>query len=395
MRFLLSPAVVLFLFVSCLSAQNVLVLPFANKTSSPNLDWIGESIAERIRESLEAEGVLVLSREDRLEACRRLGMTPQGELTLASIIKIGITLDAARVVYGAYDVAESASGGESIRTLHLTGHILDGMRMNKEAAIPISGPLEHLAGLQRQMAWNALRRVAPKLAGSEAAFAAKWPSTRLDALEAYARGLLAANEEQQHRFFAQAARLDETFHQPLLRLGRMHFLREDYRVAAGWLQKIPASDPNYMEAEFLLGLCLYHTGNYRGAQQAFEIVSEAVPLNEVWNNLAIVLSRLDDPEAAAIMDRALRGDPSDPEYRFNMGCLLWKQEDFSSAAEHFRVALQQNPDDQEAASLLERASKSIPRRNRDPNSDNLERLKYTFEERAYRQLKAVMEAGKR
>jgi TolB-like protein len=57
-------------------AETVLVLPFFNQSNSANLDWIGESIAENVREALASEGLLVLDREDRLEAFRRLSVHP-------------------------------------------------------------------------------------------------------------------------------------------------------------------------------------------------------------------------------------------------------------------------------------------------------------------------------
>ena len=75
-------------------AETVLVLPFFNLGNSANLDWIGESIAETLRESLQAQGVLTLDREERQEAFRRLSIRPYALLTRASVIKIGESLDA-------------------------------------------------------------------------------------------------------------------------------------------------------------------------------------------------------------------------------------------------------------------------------------------------------------
>src|SRR5580704_5937807 len=90
--------------VSVLRAETVLVLPFSNQsnstTSSTNVDWIGESISEAVRESLVSEGMLALEREDRLEAFRRLSLKPNAVLTRASVIKAGEALDASEVVYG-------------------------------------------------------------------------------------------------------------------------------------------------------------------------------------------------------------------------------------------------------------------------------------------------------
>ena len=48
--------ILLFVCIALIQARadTVLVLPFFNLSNSPNLDWIGESFAETIRESLSA-----------------------------------------------------------------------------------------------------------------------------------------------------------------------------------------------------------------------------------------------------------------------------------------------------------------------------------------------------
>src|SRR6478672_3583289 len=91
-------------FCGALCAETTLVLPFFNHSKSPNLDWIGESIAETVGDSLASEGILVLDRVDRLEAYRRLSLRPGAELTHASVLKLGESLDAAHEVYGFFEV---------------------------------------------------------------------------------------------------------------------------------------------------------------------------------------------------------------------------------------------------------------------------------------------------
>ena len=87
-----------------LLAETAAVLPFANRTaaadpSQASLDWIGESIAETIRESLVAQGVLALDREDRQEGMQRLSVRPYALLTLASVVKIAEALLAREEAY--------------------------------------------------------------------------------------------------------------------------------------------------------------------------------------------------------------------------------------------------------------------------------------------------------
>src|SRR3954451_948293 len=87
-----------------LHADTALVLSFFNHARSSNLDWVGESIAQSVHDALASEGVLVLDREDRLEGYRRLSLRAGAELTHASILKIGESLDASQVVYGFYEL---------------------------------------------------------------------------------------------------------------------------------------------------------------------------------------------------------------------------------------------------------------------------------------------------
>src|SRR5260221_5746152 len=86
-----------------LFAGTAAVLPFANRTSQANMDWIGESIAETVRDALGPRGVVTLSREEVEEAYRHLSLRPRGVLTGGSVLKIGEALDAEQVIYGTFE----------------------------------------------------------------------------------------------------------------------------------------------------------------------------------------------------------------------------------------------------------------------------------------------------
>jgi len=213
---------------------------------------------------------------------------------------------------------------------------------------------------------------------------------RVDAIESYIRGLLATAPERQHYFFTQAARLDARFSQPRFQLGRLHTQKKEYRAALSWLEHVDRADSHYFEAQFLLGICRYYTGDYAGAEAAFHLVSETVPLNEVFNNLGVSQSRRNEPRALENLGKALLGDSADPDYHFNLGYALWKRGEFEAAATSFRAALDRKPGDADATALLGRClSRSGPRAG-DPKSDGLERLKLNYEETAYRQLQAEL-----
>src|SRR5664279_3409914 len=172
------------LFAGELRADTVLVLSFFNHSQSANLDWVGESIAQSVRDSLASEGILVLDREDRLEAYRRLSLRPGAELTHASILKVGESLDAAKVVYGFYELLPAEPGNpQSKGSLRITARILDLKHSSQGAMYSELGALEDLGSLSVHLGWQTLQLLNPKAAPEERGFMNARPAVRLDAVE--------------------------------------------------------------------------------------------------------------------------------------------------------------------------------------------------------------------
>jgi tetratricopeptide (TPR) repeat protein len=367
-----------------LHGETVLALPFFNLAGSANLDWIGESIAETLRDAMTQEGVLVLDRADRLEGYRRLSLRSGAELTHASVLKIGESLDASLVVYGSYETP--AKG-----TLRMTARILDLRRTTQGPEFSETGPLEGLDTLEYRLGWQVLQQMHWKTLPSLDEFLQSRPPVRLDAVESYVRGLMAASPDQRHLFFTRAARLDERYSQPCFQLGKFYWERKDYKIAAGWLERVRRPDPRYLEAQFFLGLCRYNMANFSGAEECFQTVAAAVPLNEVYDDLGAAQSRLNQSDAAlASFRKALEGDTGDPDYHFNVAYCLWRAKQFEEAVESFRAVVERNPADAEATALLGRALKREGPRPGDPKSEARERLKTNYEEAAFRQLQAEL-----
>jgi len=252
--------------------------------------------------------------------------------------------------------------------------------------------MEDLAAEQTRVAWQALRLVSPRRAPTEAEFQRQHPQVRLDAMENYIRGLLAATPDQKQKLFAQAIRLEPDFSQACFQLGMLAYARKDYKTAGDWLEKVTSTDMRYRQAQFYLGISRYEMGNFAGSISAFDLVAKTVPLSEVLNNLGAAQSRLNQPQAIDNFAKALEGDPSDPIYHFNVGYALWRQHKFDAAAERFRAVLARDPQDTAATIMLGKCLKQAGPQA--VENDRLERLKTTYEESAYRQLKAVLQPEK-
>jgi tetratricopeptide (TPR) repeat protein len=388
-------AAVTSLLLSCfpLRAQTVLVLPFFNHSKSANLDWIGESISEAVHDALSSEGLLVLDREARLEGYRRLSLRPGVELTRASIIKIGQTLDAGRVMFGYYEVFADSDKDAAKGSIHIAARIIDLKRLHQGSEFAELGALADLATLETHLGWQAFRLLRPGSQKSETEFVRARPPVRMDAAESYVRGLLAHSADERHRFFTKAARLDEHYSQPCFQLGKAAWANKDYRVAAGWLGRVDRSDSHYLEAQFLLGLCRYYTGDFANAEQSFQLVGSSVPLNEVYNNLGAAQARRNNLAGAiANFKKALEGDGSDPDYYFNLGYAYWLSGKYAEAAGSFRDTLERNEHDTEAAGLLRRAQMGDGPRPGETRLEARERVKTNYDETAYRELQAELES---
>jgi len=361
------------------------------------MDWIGESIAETLRAAFSARGVLILERDRTTEAYRRLQLRERTELTDASILKLGEVLDAEQMVHGTFSFAPAAAGSASASkgSLKIQARVSDRRRLRQSALFEETGAIEDLATLESHLAWRALTVVAPARAPAESEFRSLRAPVHLDVLENYMRGLLAATPEQKEKYFVQAARLDPDFSPPAFELGKIHFERKEYREAAVWLARVGPSENHYREASFFLGFARYQAGDFEVARKAFQSIAEKVPISPVWNNLGAAESRQNLPQAVETFRKALEQDPSDPDYHFNLGYALFKKGEFAAAADRFRAVLDRDPGDQMATLLLGRCLKKQGLRTAtasDARLQALERLKSTYEERVYFQLKSILES---
>jgi tetratricopeptide (TPR) repeat protein len=194
-----------------------------------------------------------------------------------------------------------------------------------------------------------------------------------------------------------AIRLNPAYSEAMLELGKTYLEAHDYEAATNWLARIPATEPLARKANFFLGLATYYQGNFPRAEGAFRSLLEQFPLSEVYNNLGVVSARLGKAEARKWFQKAAEADPSDPDYRFNVGLALLRDGDREGAGRQLRECLALRSDDNEAKSLLatigdKTASpaevKPATAMGRSPAAAKLppERIKQSYDEAALREL---------
>lgn len=376
---------------SFLLAETLLILPFFNLSNSKNIDWIGDSLSETIQESLTREGLLLVPRSHRDRALDELGIRRHARLTRATILEVAVNTDAVFTVSGSFDFTPSPDpASSSLGQIRVQAEVLDARRLHRMPAVEESGPIEDLSRLQTRLAWRLLALLQPQTAREEQRFLDDHPPIRLDALENYVRGLLSSTLDQKLALFANAARLEPAYSQPCFQLGRIHFERKDYRAALEWLKRVLPADSHHRESLFLLGLTRYHLAEYPAARDSFAQIAADAPLGSVLNNLGVVQLRMGDPQAPATLLRAVESDEADPDFLFNLAYAHWRRGELPAAAARFRAVLERTPEDETAALLLARCDQASGPRPGEPRFENLERLRTTLDDTAWRHLKAIL-----
>ncbi len=200
-------------------SATVLVARFHNTSPYQDLDWVGESVADTLRNECNQSAQIVIDRTTGAEGMSRLALRPDAVFTKATLIRLGRTLDADFIIYGSYEV-KLASDSSRLQdsSLTITTRFIDLRKLKDGPDISETGKLTDLSRLEEHLAWEALKYLQPGVTLSLDKFLAPQKLTRLDAEESYARGLLSSSKEQQQKWFLQAANLDTRFVGPAYEL---------------------------------------------------------------------------------------------------------------------------------------------------------------------------------
>ncbi|HLK32542.1 MAG TPA: tetratricopeptide repeat protein [Terriglobales bacterium] len=399
----LRPRYVVFglLFLSCISAtlgygqqapsavKTLVVLPFDNRSQAPGLEWVSESFPEVLGQRLSSGSIYVLSRGYRLRAYDRAGIPSMVHPSRATLYRIAEQMDADYAVVGSY----TFDG----QTFTAFAQLLDMKRRYLASQMTESGPLPKLLDVENALAWDLMQALQPDAAVPRTAFLQAAPQVRLDAFENYIRGLTALGEVDKLQRLRAAIRLNPSYTEAMLELGKTYFEAHDYDAALNWLARVPNTDPLAREANFFLGLSAYYQANFPQAEAAFRFLLESFPLIEVYNNLGVVSARLGKPVALQLFQKAVDADPSDPDYRFNLAIALLRAGDAAGANRQLRECLALSPNDSDAKGLLAAmtARPAVPAgvnptsavtSSTAPPKLPLERIKRNYDEAAFREL---------
>ena len=126
------------------------------------------------------------------------------------------------------------------------------------------------------------------------------------------------------------------------------------------MEKAHSTRPDHVDAIINLSGAYILAGKFKKAVALLEPLSEREPDNPmVWINLGaaylgnpVLAQDRDQQLAIAAFERALEIRPAAPSVAYNIGLIYRDREEISRAADWFRQAIKDNPNDQDARRML-------------------------------------------
>ena len=365
--------------------HTLVVIPFENASPTPGLEWLGESFPEAFHEQLSSPILYVTSRDERLRAYDRQGVPAGVHPSRATVYRLAEQMDVDYAILGSYQYNGTR--------LTATAQLLD---MRAQKLLPPateSGALADLGAIQSALGWDLLRQIRSDFSTPQNAYVAAAVPIPLDAQENYVRGLLAAKAEEKAQDYREATRINPSFAQAWLELGKTYYAQHAYEPAIAALSQVPRNTEVAREANFYLGLAAYAHGDFAKSESAFEFVAARLPLAEVYNNLGVVAAHRGQKRASEYFEKAIEDDPSDADYHFNLGVVLAQEGDRAGATRELRTSLDRRPNDPEARIALESVTQPsaagiVP--TSVVSKTPIERIKRNYEEDTFRQMTTQM-----
>src|SRR6185437_11221196 len=120
----------------------VLILQFHNSSQYADLNWVGESISQTLKDEFSSQNQIVFGRDSTAEALKHLSLRPGADFTKATLIRLGESVDADYVYYGTYD-ASLPSGSSALKdsSVHVSAHVINLRKLHDGPDLAEAGKL--------------------------------------------------------------------------------------------------------------------------------------------------------------------------------------------------------------------------------------------------------------
>jgi tetratricopeptide (TPR) repeat protein len=327
-----------------LAFQSIVILPFANESEKQEVYWLGEGFAESLSEEMLLKDAYFIQRAQRKEAYEDLHLPYIGDLTRATMLKIGERLAADSVIFGSYNLQD--------QKLTVQMRVIKLATLKLSEAITVQGTMDHLYDVQSELRQKLIQYFAKdKLTPLDSTQPPK--PVPLHAYEAYIKGQMETNDVERVKFFQRAIQAYAGYPQPIYRLGQTLMRLQKYREANEALSKGKFDEPLLSRVNFLIALNLYSLQSYEDAYAKWLELSRNDPTSEVYNNLGVVLMQKQDLQNSGwYFSKAVEMDSKNPDYHFNLAASYVQRSHDANAVLQYKDVVERRPNDYQSLYLL-------------------------------------------
>jgi tetratricopeptide (TPR) repeat protein len=317
----------------------ILVVPFENPKREGAIFWLREASAVLLSDELEARGASAITREERQHAFERLHLPVGATLTDASVIRVAELAGASEVIMGAI---QNEAGVLVVRVRAIS---IDSGRISHN--VTDRGPMVELFATFRRLA----RQIAPS--GREPV---EREEPTLPAFENFVKGLLAETPANAIKYLDASLAASPRYDRARLALWDVYTDQGDFDLALMSVLPVPADSPWANRARFLAGLSYLSRSTLDDAFSTFKKLIDGSPTPSALNNVGIVQLRrggsAQSGQPSYYFDQAVKADPDDPDYAFNLGYAYALERDPQAAIYWLRETVRRNTADGEAHFIL-------------------------------------------
>ncbi|MFN0278993.1 MAG: tetratricopeptide repeat protein [Pyrinomonadaceae bacterium] len=394
-------------------ADTIVVIPFTNKASTSESNWIGESFAESLSDLLSNKGINVLSNQERKFVQQELGIPNVSVPSIATSVKVGIHAKASLVVIGDYQLLPETDGRApsvvvNARIIKVKGGIVsEDFPDQRKLGFNFSDALGNLQKIQGQLAWEILYRI-DKSYYKVHKDGFPWAVNDLirdaeskvppRASEAFVKAISvsSSNPAAKENYLKNAIRIyadaktGETYSDAALELGHLYLSQRKSNDAAAAFEQVINSyqqcreraksdgkpgrcdEDGYAEAAFYDGLIQLQLNNLEKAMAVLKPLADDLKLtsvNNVLGAISIQAARAEKKnasksaamvnDAVELLKRANESAPDDADIRFNYATALFISGNMLSAAAQLRSSIAGNPRDGDAYFMLAKALQEL------------------------------------
>ena len=344
MKFVL--CVLVFLIVAPLYAfQSIVVLPFNNESQKDEIYWLGEGFAESLSEELLLKEAYVIQRPERKAVYDALHLPYSGDLSRATMLKIGEQLSADYVVFGSFNLKENQ--------LNARAKVIKISSAKLSSLIQASGSLNNLYQIQAAVRDELKKYFATEHLTPAAQSSVEAQSVPLHAYELYIKGLLEPDDSGKIQFFQRATDVLPSYAHATYRQGLALSRLGRYKESNDCLKRLSFSGALRPKVDFMIGQNLYQLHDYDGAFQKWSELAKTDPSAEVNNNVAVALMKKNDFQNSGwYLTQATTLDPAGEDYHFNLALSYFQRKYDAQAIQQFREALRYRPNDYQSLYMI-------------------------------------------